>query len=71
MITENKNNNTILRITNLVKCLAAEQQEELEKKLQRLVMSMEGEKLTNSVRPNSITMEEIVAEVRAVRNAKC
>jgi len=69
MITRT-DNNILLRITNLAKCLAVEQQEELEKKLQRLVMSMEGERLANSVRPNSITMEEIVAEVRAVRNGK-
>ena len=69
MITRT-DNNILLRITNLAKCLAVEQQEELEKKLQRLVMSMEGERLANSVKPNSITMEKIIAEVRAVRNGK-
>ena len=67
MIAEKQNDNTIFRITNLIKCLAVEQQEVLEKKLQRLVMSMEGERLGNSVKPNSITMEEIIAEVRAAK----
>jgi hypothetical protein len=70
METITQNDNTIFRITNLIKCLAVEQQELLEKNLQKLVMSMEGERLAKSVKPNSITMDEIVAELKAVRNAK-
>ena len=67
MIAEKQNDNTIFSITNLIKCLTVEQQEVLEKKLQRLVISMEGERLSNSAKPNSITMKEIIAEVRAAK----
>jgi hypothetical protein len=66
METITQNDNTIFRITNLIKCLAVEQQELLEKNLQRLVMSMEGERLAKSVKPNNITMDEIVAELKFV-----
>ena len=62
--------NRASRILGLVKSLDAEQQKVLEFQLQRMVLTEKAKKLENSIEQNSITIEEIVSEVKKVRNAK-
>lgn len=58
------------RIAVLVNKLPSLQQSELEKQLSLLVLRNEAERLGQSVEKNTISMKEIVNEVRKVRHAK-
>lgn len=61
---------TSQRINILVKKLPAAQQVELEKQLSLLVLRNEAKRLEKSVVKNTVSMKEIINEVRKVRNAK-
>ena len=61
---------TSQRISLLVEKLPAEQQIELEKQLSLLVLRNEAKRLEKSVVKNSISMKEIIDEVRKARHAK-
>lgn len=58
------------RIAALVNKLPSLQQSELEKQLSLLVLRNEAERLGQSVVKNTVSMKEIVNEVRKVRHAK-
>ena len=64
--TQNRLNNILM----MVKRMPARQQEELEEQLMRMLMIERAEKLQKSVKGNSITIKEIVEEVRKARNGK-
>lgn len=61
---------TSQRINILVKKLPAAQQVELEKQLSLLVLRNEAKRLEKSVAKNTVSMKEIINEVRKVRDAK-
>ena len=56
------------RIAWLVSELPDNQQEELERQINKLLMMIEAEKLAKSTKKNKLTMKEIVDEVRKVRH---
>ncbi len=62
--------NRITQITRLVKTLAPDQQKALEFQLQKMILTEKANFLEKTVARNSITIEEIVAEVKNVRHAK-
>lgn len=57
----------IEQITELASMLSESAQEDILKELKKAVILEKAKKLTNSVRPNPVTMQEIVEEVREVR----
>lgn len=61
---------TSQRISLLVEKLPVEQQIELEKQLSLLVLRNEAKRLEKSVVKNTISMKEIIDEVRKARHAK-
>lgn len=61
---------TSQRISLLVEKLPVEQQIELEKQLSLLVLRNEAKRLEQSVVENTISMKEIIDEVRKSRHAK-
>lgn len=63
---QNRFNNILM----MVKRMPARQQEELEEQLMRMLMIERAEKLQKSVKGNSITIKEIVEEVRKARDGQ-
>lgn len=64
------NSSRIDRIVMLINRMPARQQQELEIQLKRLLLLMKADKLKQSVERNSITIKEIVEEVKKVRDEK-
>ena len=64
------NPSRIDRIVMLINRMPARQQQELEIQLKRLLLLMKADKLKQSVERNSITIKEIVEEVKKVRDEK-
>lgn len=62
--------NRLNNILMMVKRMPARQQEELEEQLMRMLMIERAEKLQKSVKGNSITIKEIVEEVRKARDGQ-
>ena len=63
---QNRFNNILM----MVKRMPARQQEELEEQLMRMLMIERAENLQKSVKGNSITIKEIVEEVRKARDGQ-
>ena len=60
----------IQRITFLVAQLATNQQQELEKQLKMMLLREEAKQLDSSVENNTITMKDIVEELKKVRHGQ-
>jgi len=60
----------VTRITRMVSQLSAEEQTELLKRLEQKIMIEKAQKLTEGVTKNSLSMADIVNEVRKVRQNK-
>ena len=60
----------IQRITFLVAQLATNQQQELEKQLKMMLLREEAKQLDSSVEKNTITMKDIVEELKKVRHGQ-
>jgi len=60
----------VTRITRMVSQLSAEEQTELLKRLEQKIMLEKAQKLAEGVTKNSLSMAEIVNEVRKVRQNK-
>jgi hypothetical protein len=60
----------VTRITRMVSQLSAEEQTELLKRLEQKIMIEKAQKLAEGVTKNSLSMAEIVNEVRKVRQNK-
>jgi hypothetical protein len=60
----------LTKISRYVKALNEKQQAVLLEELRKNFLVMEAQKLKDSVKKNTITMADIVAEVRKVRKAR-
>ncbi len=60
----------VTRITRMVSQLSAEEQTELLKRLEQKMMLEKAQKLAEGVAKNSLSMTDIVNEVRKVRQNK-
>ncbi len=58
----------VRRITRVFNKLSIQEQNELLKRLEQKVMLEKAEKLATGIEKNSLTMDDIVNEVRKVRN---
>lgn len=62
-----KTANRVRQISELVSKLPANEQETLLASLRKRMVQEQAERLAASVKPNSISMQEVVEEVRLVR----
>ena len=60
----------VQEITKLVSKLPDSQQDSLLKSLKKWITQEKAERLRSSVEPNQVSMQEIVEEVRAVRQLR-
>lgn len=58
----------VKRITRLVEVLPVKFQDEIERQLERLVMTVEAQQLSKGVGDNTITIQEIIEEIRNIRS---
>ena len=65
--TLDSNTGRIKRITRLVEVLPVKFQDEIERQLERLVMTVEAQQLSKGVGDNTITIQEIIEEIRNIR----
>lgn len=66
--TLDSNTGRIKRITRLVEVLPVKFQDEIERQLERLVMTVEAQQLSKGVGDNTITIQEIIEEIRNIRS---
>jgi hypothetical protein len=62
--------NRVQEISKLVSKLPPAEQDDLLKALRKRVLLAKAEQLSGSVKPNTISMQEIVEEVRLVRKER-
>ena len=62
--------NIKLEITQSIDFLTEKQQKQLMKEVKNMLITNQAKKLQGSVKPNNITMEEIVAETKAARKER-
>jgi hypothetical protein len=67
-ITLDSNTGRVKRITRLVEVLPVKFQDEIERQLERLVMTVEAQQLSKGVGDNTITIQEIIEEIRNIRS---
>ncbi len=65
-----KRNNIAEQIMSLINSLTLKQQKELMEEVNRMARLNRINDLNNSIAPNNITMEEIVAETKAARKER-
>lgn len=68
METISKKEERVRRITNVFSKLSVKEQNELLKRLEQKIMIEKAEKLANGVLKNNLSMDDIVNEIRKVRN---
>ena len=66
--TLDSNTGRVKRITRLVEVLPVKFQDEIERQLERLVMTVEAQQLSKGVGDNTITIQEIIEEIRNIRS---
>ena len=66
--TLDSNTGRIKRITRLVEVLPVKFQDEIERQLERLVMTVEAQQLSKGVGDNTISIQEIIEEIRNIRS---
>lgn len=67
-ITLDSNTGRVKRITRLVEVLPVKFQDEIERQLERLVMTVEAQQLSKGVGDNTISIQEIIEEIRNIRS---
>ena len=55
------------RITRLVEVLPVRFQDEIERQLERLVMTCESQRLSKGIVDNTVAIQEIIEEIRSIR----
>ena len=66
--TLDSNAGRVKRITRLVEVLPVKFQDEIERQLERLVMTVEAQQLSKGVGDNTISIQEIIEEIRNIRS---
>lgn len=66
--TLDSNTGRVKRITRLVEVLPVKFQDEIERQLERLVMTVEAQQLSKGVGDNTISIQEIIEEIRNIRS---